>query len=404
MSQRQSLQLSISVLAVLGVLAGSAYGQTPVPTQRVSPAQPFQGPPGARALALGGAFIGVADDATAAESNPAGLTILTRPELSLHVLSQSSDPQDCPTCSTDSNVRPDFASYVQPFSRAVLSVYYSAGLDTTRFFDGSDDPEVFLQTEDQTLRRFGIAAAFRPVSMLSIGASASLNRMSSDTRLNLVFPARFTNADGSTSVGLVEYNDRLTVDDSSITYALGLLLNPTGRVSLGAVYKSAGKFDGEDALSGRACTNCTVTQLRGLTFQEFPQPNTRVETPALWGAGLSVRPFARALFALDYSTQKSRAAVYSTEEQELRAWRIGGEYVFAVGNSSYFIPVRAGYAREKDSDFNTSDFLREEATTYSVGTGFVFGSNQVDIAFSRGYTITTNERLRQVVVSGIHRF
>lgn len=38
--------------------------------------------PGARARAMGGAFIGRADDATAAETNPAGLTILVRPEVS----------------------------------------------------------------------------------------------------------------------------------------------------------------------------------------------------------------------------------------------------------------------------------------------------------------------------------
>src|SRR5262249_55080708 len=38
--------------------------------------------PGARSLSLGGAFLGLADDATAAYTNPAGLTNLTRPELS----------------------------------------------------------------------------------------------------------------------------------------------------------------------------------------------------------------------------------------------------------------------------------------------------------------------------------
>src|SRR5436190_21290490 len=38
--------------------------------------------PGARSTAMGGAFIGLADDATAAEANPAGLTILTKPEVS----------------------------------------------------------------------------------------------------------------------------------------------------------------------------------------------------------------------------------------------------------------------------------------------------------------------------------
>ena len=38
---------------------------------------------GARALGMGGAFIGVADDATAASWNPAGLIQLEKPELSI---------------------------------------------------------------------------------------------------------------------------------------------------------------------------------------------------------------------------------------------------------------------------------------------------------------------------------
>ena len=41
------------------------------------------GNPGARALGMGGAFIGLADDASAAEANPAGLTILRKAEVSL---------------------------------------------------------------------------------------------------------------------------------------------------------------------------------------------------------------------------------------------------------------------------------------------------------------------------------
>ena len=42
-------------------------------------------PPGARSLGLGHAFVGLADDATAAYTNPAGLLWLTRPEVSVEV-------------------------------------------------------------------------------------------------------------------------------------------------------------------------------------------------------------------------------------------------------------------------------------------------------------------------------
>src|SRR5262249_59586795 len=48
-------------------------------------------PPGARSLAMGASFLGLADDATAAASNPAGLTILTKPEVSAHFRYSSYD-------------------------------------------------------------------------------------------------------------------------------------------------------------------------------------------------------------------------------------------------------------------------------------------------------------------------
>ena len=48
-------------------------------------------PPGARSLAMGGAFLGRADDATAAFANPAGLTNLFSPEISAEVRFNSYD-------------------------------------------------------------------------------------------------------------------------------------------------------------------------------------------------------------------------------------------------------------------------------------------------------------------------
>src|SRR5947207_6835766 len=41
------------------------------------------GNPGARSLGMGGAFLGLADDTSATEANPAGLTILRKPEVSV---------------------------------------------------------------------------------------------------------------------------------------------------------------------------------------------------------------------------------------------------------------------------------------------------------------------------------
>ena len=73
MVQRWLIGLLASVLAV-----GSAAAQDVATVFHFS----FSNP-GARSLALGGAFAAVADDATAAFANPAGLGQLTRPEVSI---------------------------------------------------------------------------------------------------------------------------------------------------------------------------------------------------------------------------------------------------------------------------------------------------------------------------------
>ena len=67
--------------------------------------------PGARAIGMGGAFIGRADDATAAETNPAGLTILARPEISLEYRHRDTRRTDTvitniPITNLDSNPTP----------------------------------------------------------------------------------------------------------------------------------------------------------------------------------------------------------------------------------------------------------------------------------------------------------
>ena len=102
--------------------------------------------PGARSLAIGGAFLARADDATAAYTNPAGLTALSRPEISIegrswgfnHIFTDSgrvdgSEPTGIGT-DTISGLRTgeaendvlgfSFFSYVYPASRRWRFAFY----------------------------------------------------------------------------------------------------------------------------------------------------------------------------------------------------------------------------------------------------------------------------------------
>ncbi len=69
-------------LALAALLALPAAAQN-VDIEALSGLQFNFGNPGARSLGMGGAFLGLADDASAIEANPAGLTILRKPEVSI---------------------------------------------------------------------------------------------------------------------------------------------------------------------------------------------------------------------------------------------------------------------------------------------------------------------------------
>src|ERR1700694_299443 len=93
------------------------------------------GNPGARSLGMGGAFLGLADDASAAEANPAGLTVRRRPEVSLEVRNYQ-EQQLFTTSGTfpdlqrtafrhySQRVDPTFASFVYPIKNWTLGLYY----------------------------------------------------------------------------------------------------------------------------------------------------------------------------------------------------------------------------------------------------------------------------------------
>ena len=94
---------------------------------------------------MGASFIGLADDATASESNPAGLTVLTQPEVSAHFRVSSFDNEAPNTVSGSGfatfNERlgsPSFFSVVYPWNRAAVSLYYQRAADYRNhsFFEG----------------------------------------------------------------------------------------------------------------------------------------------------------------------------------------------------------------------------------------------------------------------------
>src|SRR5262245_23618610 len=184
------------VLLALAARGASAQQRTPDVRQAPPPVQYNFQPPGARSLGMGASFIGLADDATASESNPAGLTILTKPELSAHFRSSSLDTDAPNTVSgqgfatfNDKVASPGFLSFVYPMKDAAFSVYYQRAADfrSHSFFDGvvfqprNGNLANYDQVETQfRVENYGLSAAFKLGTKASVGASARLTHVKLD--------------------------------------------------------------------------------------------------------------------------------------------------------------------------------------------------------------------------------
>jgi len=412
---RRFLQSFFVAALCLGVALSVAAQSLNVP---FFPLPVFQGPPGARALGIGGAFIGVADDATAAEANPAGLTILSRPEVSIHVRHHDlgiAPRQLCTAgCGGESGTRPSFASYVQPFNKSALSIFYSSTFDfqprvnlnaanAPSFFDPSFQSASFTESGPIKLRRYGLAGAFRPIPLLSIGAAVAVSRF----EFNETSVESLSFIDDQKRLVSGDVRTRRTSKKSKLTYNVGVLLNPAGRISGGVVYRREGRYQAAFVNDIRACF-CKPADAAALPFvpNTFGGPATgteRVPVPDFYGAGIAVRPVQRTLIAADYTVQRSTSFL-SGKRQDIRGERIGAEYLIGTPNSNVFVPLRVGFAREHDPDFVNSDFFSKREHTYTVGTGVVVGNNEFDVAYGKGKTVTTGGSLKVLIFSGIHRF
>lgn len=142
-------------VAVLVCPVGSA--QTAVEPPAVSP--------GARSLGLGGAFVAVADDATASWTNPSGLMQLVRPELSAEGRSWNEDRAG--VASNQSSL--GFLSFVLPRSRWSLA-FYGQTLSSLEFAQPVPaDPGQIEPLSSLVVASAGVSAALRLSDRVSLG-------------------------------------------------------------------------------------------------------------------------------------------------------------------------------------------------------------------------------------------
>ena len=291
--------------------------------------------PGARSLGLGGAFLGLADDATAAYSNPAGLTQLTAPEVSLEGRAWTFTSLFVERGHTDgepSGIGIDvvaglqegriddetsglsFLSYVHVGDGWALSVYrhelacFRASLVSEGIFLGSGGFRISPLSSHLELAivGLGIAGAWQVSEALSLGLGvvsydfnlASLTERfavaaaTGDPRVDALPGQRYGPTDFSPgNVFVVQAQEG---DDDDVGLHVGLLWRFNWRWSVGAVYRDAPELD------------FTGTFVNGPASPDPGRLDDSVggqgvfHVPDVWGLGAAVRLSDRALLTLDW--------------------------------------------------------------------------------------------------------
>lgn len=386
--------------------------------------------PGARAMGMGGAFISLADDATAAVSNPAGLTILTKPEFSIEfkTISQEINIKNYATEGDskdfDNSVfSPAFLSYVVPKENYTFCIYRHEVLNfkndhetkdvTLTNFAGWLRPE---KTESKmNVTNYGVGFGVKVHKTLSVGGSIAFSQYNIDAR------------DDRTSAGVYDFSNANIVNqivenssDTAYSGTIGILYKPFSTLQIGAVYFKAPEFNTD--------TKQYVSFLAaGPPFYLNKVVDTTFKLPDYYGVGISYKFFKDAL-TLSYDakrvmysnmTDKVSIAIGSTSNLKEGDYTIDDGWEHHVG-IEYAIPLktsvlalRAGYFYEPDhlvrytggrtaSADQEAETLRYPAgdsdSHYTFGVGFSAGSLSLDFAGNM------SNQVQEYTVSCVLRF
>jgi long-subunit fatty acid transport protein len=374
---------------------------------------------GARALGMGGAFIAVADDATAASWNPAGLVQLERPEMSFVVdysrrkeeYSSDSRPE-IETSSVTNETRINFLSFTFPFSllnrNMVLSANYQRLYDFERSFDHPRDlagavigEEAVDYNQSGYLGALGLAYALELTSWLSLGAT--LNIWTDNLGIRNGWTEKVTTQAEITAIdvpgiGVIPLdpptNAEVTFKDEyenfrGTNWNFGLLWDINRYLSLGAVVKTAfwGDLDHKFTVINRDNDG-------NVTFTNILTEDAELRLPLSYGAGMSLR--LSDSFTMDLDVYRTEWSKYYIEDGQGNKFsgvdgrpkdesnvddttqvRLGAEYLFLMPEKHLVIPVRGGVFYDPEpKQGNPEDFYG-----ISVGSGFAYKKFIFDAAY-----------------------
>jgi long-subunit fatty acid transport protein len=446
-------------LAVVIALLGS------VPALSVSDEEIFRNfpfnltNPGARALGVGGAFISLADDSTAAQANPAGLMNLRRPELFAELRAQNYDSSlTAAVGSLDGNffrgelsagavsnpsstLSPSFISYVYPLKRVALGIsrleslniqtrtltsFAITGQEAIIAPDVDGEPTIIgyqpvnyeltaAADVDAKVVQYNLALAVQAHRTFFLGATAVYGTADVSGRVDNLFIDRTSQPSEPFAFPTLDYSTRIDDSDSNWAYNAGLLWRPIELMSIGIVYRKGLQFVLEEQIPEQGVRAREAQNLFGTSFENV------LHSPDSYGAGISFRPaepwtilidwvhmeysdlmdgYISGLNRISFPSDRAEFTVDDGDE-----YHLGVERIFLAGTTPW--ALRFGAWSDPDHRIratNDAGLMQvfpagETLTHYTLGFGLTV-KQSIQLDFAGDYS----ERSTAFVVSSIFGF
>jgi hypothetical protein len=409
---RKAWWLAAAVTPLLGQTRVLNPGQYFLLAEQSRTAYTVQGA-GARAIGTGGAFIAVADDATAVSYNPAGLAQLVRPEVSLVAQAVSRDLaltgfQGPGTTFSDSwskstKARPTFASFAVPwrhkgYNYTFLVSYqrlFDYHYDNAGGYQGVASGGSTIQDVTQQVRQTG------GVDLYSVALGAELSsRILAGASVNYwLGRSQFGYGSASQTSGVgVPFDSNLTQGSvmRGINVNLGLIWRSRW-VNLGVVWRSP--------FTASYTFDSTYSYVDPQTFvpatQGGPQIGGKVKWPETLGFGIGWHPGSRVLVTADTShtpwshcTLSAPGTPYDglnlfdyqnpTVTRDTTDLHAGVEWIAWIGDRAV-IPLRVGAFREPQPVVDVQTGAQRVLQGWTAGCGIKFQDLTLDLAFKMAH-------------------
>lgn len=415
--------------ALLALLAPvGAAGQ-----EQIVPVQLSFSDPGARSMGFGGAFVALADDATAALANPAGLVQLVTPEVSIEgrywsystPFTEGGRVEGRPSGfgidtraglrtarSEDDVTGLSFLSVVYPKGRWSLALFRHQLADfefqgeTQGLFGGGTSCCQTRFFDQRTRSRldfvsYGLSGGYRISEKIALGFGVIYHDASLRSEATMFLPDDPSEAGVLGPTSFLPERSLLRVsngsDGTDWTLAGGILWRPARGWTLGGVYRQGPTLGVDAELTAGEAGDFGVPPGGVLG-----RASGTLELPGLVGLGVAYRGVNDRLTVsfqwdrIDYSSIVESLRLDGKAVDDADELHLGGEYVFL--GSTPIVAVRLGAWRDPDHqvrDTSSDPFLRalfprgEDEMHYAVGLGLAFEGFQVDLGVDLAHRVDT---------------